>query len=65
MGKHQEKKCKRFTIVLSMSIKGKVHFQMVQYHQLVLGKYHRRIEQLIQNIPAWENTNAEFNATWK
>lgn len=55
-------KCKIFTVVLNMPIKGRGHFQLVQYHQLVLGKHHRRIGQLIQNNPARENTNLEFYA---
>lgn len=60
---HQDMKCTMFTIVLNMQIKGRVHFQGVQYHQLVPGKYHRRIGQLTQNSPAKGNTNLGFNAT--
>lgn len=46
-----------FTIVLNKPIKGRGHFQGTQYHQSLLGNYHRMIGQLIQNNPARENTN--------
>lgn len=56
-------KWKIFTIVLNKPIKGRAHFQEIQYHQQAVGNYHRMIGQLIQNNPARENTNSEFSAT--